>query len=291
MPITERQRQKRQNALGSSDVAAILGLNPWRTPEDVRLEKLGLLEDEKEPGENDPRTLGNDLENAVLAWALGRLGKLRRNVRRVSHTVLASNIDAIAIEHDGLPVEAKTSGIIGNGLARDEWGEPESDEVPFPVIVQCHVHMICTERDLCYVPALIAGRGYRMYHVMRDDSLADHITRFSAEWWARHVVGNTPSDKPASLTVLKRRKREPKSVVVSADLLKRHTRLKSAQSKITAKVKESERAILDELGDAEVGYSPDFPDKHFSYMEQARKGYTVEPTTIRVARLKKGVPK
>ncbi len=41
MPITNRQRKLRQDHIGSSDMAAILGVDPWRTAYDVWLEKTG----------------------------------------------------------------------------------------------------------------------------------------------------------------------------------------------------------------------------------------------------------
>ena len=44
--ITEKQRLERKKSIGGSDVAAILGLSPWKTPGDVYLEKIKMCKRE-----------------------------------------------------------------------------------------------------------------------------------------------------------------------------------------------------------------------------------------------------
>lgn len=292
MPITERQLNRRRTKLGSSDIPAILGLTPeWKTAEDVRLEKLGRLEVEEDAGDNDPRSLGRVLEEPVLSWAERKLGcQIHRNQYRVGPEPLAAHIDGLT-KPGQEAVEAKTVGIMWPPKDRDQWGEPGTDEVPLKVIAQSMVHIICAKTDVCHVPALIAGRGYQMYEIGRDEDIARHIIYTAEQWWERHVMYDEPCVDMPSLPTLKRlRRRQGASVVVPADLIRRYERLKGAKSKVDAKVKESERALLDSLGDAEIGYNPEYPDKHFAYSKQTRKGYEVKPSTFRVARIKKGLP-
>lgn len=43
MPITQKQREFRRSHIGSSDIAAILGKDPYKTAYDVWLDKTGQL--------------------------------------------------------------------------------------------------------------------------------------------------------------------------------------------------------------------------------------------------------
>ena len=52
----------RRTGIGGSDVAAVLGLNPWKTPLDVWNDKLGLSEDK---GMSEPAYWGTVLEDTV----------------------------------------------------------------------------------------------------------------------------------------------------------------------------------------------------------------------------------
>ena len=64
--MTNEQRalwlEGRRTGIGGSDVAAVLGLNPWKTPLDVWNDKLGLSEDK---GMTEPAYWGTVLEDTV----------------------------------------------------------------------------------------------------------------------------------------------------------------------------------------------------------------------------------
>ena len=55
----------RRKGLGGSDIAAILGISKWRTPMDVWVEKMGLVE----PSEESYAMMrGRILEDAIAQW-------------------------------------------------------------------------------------------------------------------------------------------------------------------------------------------------------------------------------
>ena len=66
MPITEAQRERRKKHLGSTDLPAILGVDPWRNAYDVWLEKTDKLEKGKE---KNYQGAGHLFEEGVLRWA------------------------------------------------------------------------------------------------------------------------------------------------------------------------------------------------------------------------------
>lgn len=250
MVITYVQREQRRKHLGSSDMAAVLGLDPWRNAYDVFLDKTGQLTDAKESA---AMYLGTKLESGVLEFAEEKLGKLIKNQYRSAQGFpIGSNIDALVVEA-GEPVEAKTSGILGP-LA-DNWGDDGTDEVPDRVIVQAHCHMICTNKKVCHVPALLGGKGFKMFHVHWDQTIAGVIMDKSLDFWENFVEkGIEPPDVIPSIEVIKRRIRVPKKTVPIAPTLVIQWQNAKDSAKLAEQFKkDAEEQLLAALGDAEAG--------------------------------------
>lgn len=282
MPITPAQRERRKHHIGSSDMAAILGLDPKRNAYDVFLEKKGRIEEQPASA---AMVAGTNFEDGVLRFAQQELGDLRRNVyRSFPAAYLGSNIDAL-LKKVGEPVEAKTAGLYGP-LA-EQWGEAGTDEVPERVIVQTHVHMICTDRPVCHVPAFIGGRGFQMYRVDRSDDLKAVILERATIFWERHVLRDVPPDDCIpSLDLVKRCRRQPnKTIFLPLSLRDQWEQAKAIEAEAVKNRKAAEAALLAAMGDAEAA---DFGDggKVLTYMEQTRKSYTVAESKYRVLRTK-----
>lgn len=285
MPITAAQLKRRQNQLGSSDIAGILGVDTYKNAYDIWLEKTGKLEPEAE-SENDPRAAGKILEPAVLTFGESRLGKLTRNQFRSARDLglpIGANIDAIVVA-TGAPVEAKTSGLYG--FSNDVWGEEGTDQVPDRVIIQSQVHMLCTAAEICFVPAFIAFRGFVMFQVPRDHEIIDIIGKEATNFWDKHVQADTPpSQISPNLAVVKRMKREPSKVVpVDSSLITPW--METREDRLAAEKSEKVHlaAILAAIGDAEAG---ECELGAFTYLEQTRGAYEVKESTFRVPRFKK----
>jgi len=156
MPITEQQRQQRKGHLGSTDVAAILGVDPWRNAYSVYAEKTGKLEDDDR--EKGYLSAGNIFEPGIIRWAEDQLGPIITNehgnaiFRKAEGFPIASHPDGL-VEASNEPVEAKTAGLFGPLV--EQWGEPGTDELPDRIIIQCHVHMLCTDKQVCHTPVFL----------------------------------------------------------------------------------------------------------------------------------------
>lgn len=287
MPITSVQLERRKAHLGSSDLAALLGLDPRRNKYDLWLEKTGRLEDEAESNDqNNPMIAGQLLEPAVLQWAELKLGKMTRNQYRSIKgrgLPIGVNVDAI-VDATGEPVEAKTSGLYG--FTNDVFGDEYTDQVPDRIIAQAHGHMLATERDICHVPVFIAFRGFAMFHVPRDQQIAEIIGNEAVDFWEKHVLADAPpTNLTPNLAVVKRMRREPsKTVQIDRALIEKWNSAKSIESAAKKEKEESLATILAHIGDAEAA---ECGLGVFTYYEQNRAGYTVEPTSFRVARFKK----
>jgi putative phage-type endonuclease len=287
--ITAEQRQLRRRYIGSSDAAAILGLDPYRSASDVWMEKTGRLDDADRGNDrgNDATAAGNVLERAVLDWAERSLDRpLNRDVMKVAGD-LCANLDGEwpgALASAPFVVEAKTTGIVG--LPDPGYGEPGTDQVPERVIIQTHHQMFVTGYALAWVPVLIGGRGFCMYQVERDEALAAAIAERASAFVDRHVKTDTPPDdfRP-SVEILRRARRQPGKVVTLDDeIVSRFVVARAARIQAEEAESYALADLIAALGDAEAG---DYTAGRVTYFQATRKAYTVKESTYRTLRLVK----
>lgn len=273
--ITAEQRTARKNFLGASDVPAILGLDPWRTPADVYLSKTADLIDE--PG--DAAKLGNHFERPILEWAAERIGTLEYDLPTCYRdgTVLCANLDA-RHKASRSPVEAKLTAV-GDG-----WGEAGTDQVPERVLVQTTVQMICNPADEAFVSAFLAGcrsvaDALRIYRIPFNAQLAQIIIDETGAWWDKHVVAGVMPDSVPSLETVKRIKRQPGKVVPLDPAIARAYLDAKAKTKDATEAEKEARARLEAaLGGADAGECPGYV---VEFKEVNVKEYTVDARTDR----------
>jgi putative phage-type endonuclease len=284
--VSTEERSKR---LGATDIAALLGLSPWRTPWELWAEKTGRLEPTKG---NDATDLGQRIESAILDKAEEELGPLSRNVLCRAEGVdfpLASQLDSRVIA-SGVPCEAKTGGLAGPLVGT--WGPENSDELSEVYLVQLSVQMLCSQSDFAHLYALLGGRGIVRYRVMRDESVLTEIVERSSRWWQLHVEkGIEPTiTEPIPLAVLKRIRRQPKSEVeiydAGAQAVAEWEAAKATKSAAEKTLEAAQAKLVALLGESEAGRLPD--GRVVTYLSQTRRGYTVDETSFRTLRIKKG---
>ena len=135
--ITDRQLELRNKGLGSSDIASIMGLNPYQSPRDVWLLKTGRVATLQDAGQ--AAHLGSMIEPAILALAAEELGdRVVAPTSTFTRGILRANIDGmVGVFKRGSPiVEAKMTSI------SDGWGEPHSSIVPDRVMLQVQMQML-----------------------------------------------------------------------------------------------------------------------------------------------------
>ena len=200
--------------------------------------------------------MGNEFEPIILARAEKLIGKIEPNVTCAPDDKtlpFESNVDGIALEKDDCPVEAKSSGVFWPVL--EIWGEPGSDQVSHRVTIQCHMHMICTGKELCYVSVLLWGLKSALYVVPYDKEIGNMIIEKGQAFWVNHVMADIPpEDSVPSLDIIRRIKREPDVVVeLTSDVVanwmaSRDTRLAAEKTE-----KADKGMLIAALGDAEGG--------------------------------------
>lgn len=268
MSITPEQREQRRGYLGSSDMAPIMDLSPYKqTGVDIYWSKVA----EKLPDEEtDCQSVGTWLEGPLVEWAAEELGVEVTtdpdDLRKVATVgdgagVFAANNDALILGKDA-GIEAKfASGDLAKG-----YGEAGTDEIPDHVIVQTQHQMYCSDLQVVYVALATPsyyGLDRRMYTVPREDALIEQLVTFGMDWWNKYVVTKTPPGPNATppLYVLKALHREKGKVVdlgeIGADLVEFFEQYKAEEKECKSRKDKKKAEIIFALGDAEIGKLPD----------------------------------
>lgn len=271
MPLTERDLQRRQSHAGASETAAIIGLDPFRNPADVYWSKVTTRErrDGSGDGEREAMAIGHMLEPGLVDWCERETGeKFRRNQFRVStqDALFSATFDGLAAKSCGC--EAKTTGIAWP--TKEQWGEPGSDEVPDRVLVQCQHQMYVGDLDIVWVPALIGGRGRKLYCVARDNDLIAYLVAEVKSFWVNRIQARKPpEDITPSMETLKRIRREPESRVPLEEAVFAKYEESSEALKVLKKQNDQDKAeLITALSEAECGVLPN--GDLVTYLEQRR---------------------
>ncbi len=283
--LTDRQRIDRTRHIGSSDVAAILGLDPYKTAMDVWLEKTGRVDSF---AGNEATERGNILEPAILAYAAKELV-----LTLIPDQEFVSDCGCILAHTDGVTADQSQLVEAKSAVSDDEYGEPGTDAIPSRHFVQIHTQMLAIG-DACRLgtlAVLLPGFrtfDFRLYPIPRNDDLCKTIQAEIKGFWEGHVLADVPPPNVlGSLDVLKRVRRNPTVTATIPDsLLEKYDAVSEALKKAEADKEESQREILQAMGEAEDAVSE--LGRAISYKEIHRKAYEVKASSYRVLRIKKG---
>lgn len=172
----------RTKYLGGSDIAAILGISPWKTAVDLWLDKI---QPPREDGHNAAaKRRGSRLEPYIADMIEQEHGLAiaRRNERYIDPEVpfFACEIDAETTGGDNVEIKAV------HPFKAREWGTEDSDELPIHYVAQTQWGLGITGRDRCHVFALI-GDELRRYMVERDDETISAMRDRAAAFWREFV--------------------------------------------------------------------------------------------------------
>lgn len=176
----------RRKGIGGSDVAAILGLNPYKSAVAVYLDKVLDQEDASEPSE--AARWGNLLEDVIAKEFALRVGiKTRRKnamLRHPQHPWMIANIDRETT--DGGILEIKTTGAHHG----KEW---ELGHVPDAYALQGQHYLAVTGKSHVWFAALIGGQELVTTRMERDEALIEDLIKVESDFWAL-VEKETPPE-------------------------------------------------------------------------------------------------
>jgi putative phage-type endonuclease len=260
----------RRKGLGGSDIGAICGLNKWKSPVGVYLEKTGELKDE---GQSESAYWGNVLEDVVAKEFEIRTGKKvkRKNaiLQHPEYPWMIANVDRVIVGEKAI-LECKTTSTYNN----EDW---QDDKVPESYILQVQHYLAVSGLKKAYIACLVGGNRFICKEIERDEELIDHLIGIEKDFW-KLVEDRTPptmDGSEASSELLSRL--YPKSIEGAEILLPSEARYLSikreeliAQEKdIEGQINEIENKLKQMLETNESGLCDGYK---ISWKSQSRSG-------------------
>ena len=173
----------RRSGIGSSDAAAAVGLNPYKSQLELWMEKTGrgaALPQVDPNDESSPMYWGTLLEPIVAAHYTKRTGNRVRKVNAVlqhpTYPWMRANLDREVMGSPDVAIlECKTAGINGARL----WKEGVPDYVHLQVMHQLAV----TGKQAADVAVLICGQDLQIFRIQRDEEQIQQLIRLEQAFW------------------------------------------------------------------------------------------------------------
>lgn len=249
----------RRKGIGSSDAAAVAGLDPYKSPLAVYLEKVGEVTDDEQ---SEAAYWGLRLEDVLAEEYRRRTGRRvrRRNaiLQHPDYPWMLANLDREIVGEPGL-LEIKTT----SAYLRDQWGE---DKAPDKYVLQCQHQMAVTGRQWADLAVLIGGQEFRIVRVHRDEDLIQTLIDIERRFWEEHVVPRIPPEPDGhdvDMRVLASLypESDPDSIVAlpndAEQLIRQYEDAKAAEAQWAEVRQQAEARLKAMLGNSEVGLCGD----------------------------------
>ena len=247
----------RKKGIGGSDAAAVMGLNRYRGPISVWMDKTGRKHEQEEPSE--AMRLGTDREDYVAKRFTEETGKkVRRNNYMMQHDdyhFMIADIDREIVGENAL-LECKTA----SPYAKERWA---GDNTPEEYVIQCLHYMAVTGAEKVYLACLILQTGVVIREIERDDEAIAALEQREKEFWVTYVVPeimppSTGSDADdEEITAYCGDSMDGLEIDLPSSMsesLKRLDVLKDMKVSISSEITALEDEIKAEMKDAEVAY-------------------------------------
>lgn len=193
---------RRKNGLGGSDLAILMGACPpsWGNARTIWMDKKGLLVKE----ETEDMHRGKLLEPIICSEFE------RHYAIEHCHAFISMHTNSFHM-CDNLPIVG-TLDFLGDcghlvgaefksTTVTDDWGDPETGEVPLRVEIQCNTYMMLAGLDEweIFVAFLSHGLTFSHYHIKRNNALIDKIKMTAVSFWDTYMdQDDPPSDEPCA---------------------------------------------------------------------------------------------
>lgn len=277
--------EARRTMVTASDVSVLFGLNPWRDPLGLYIDKLGMRPDSEQ---SEAMEWGLRLEDPIAKAFAEKTGRAvvpcGLLLRSTMHPVIGATLDYWQERNgDLLPLEIKTANV----SKAAQWAEG----VPPYYMPQVQAQMIVTGARAASVAVLIGGQSFAWCDVARDDAMCAEIVKLAEAFWRRVEQreppdpSGTPSDS-AALRALYPVEEIGKVVNLGQDAVDLTAELAVVQGRIKG-AQADERRIRQQLqsliGDAERGVLPGDLGS-WTWRTVERREHTVKASSSRVLR-------
>lgn len=214
--------------ISGSLAAAVMGVNPWKSPLSAYLEIYGLAEEEEREAmlwgsrlepllarEYQERTgailwphtdfgLGHryPLKHKEISWWEGTPDRLviedpRFLINTNTEKAQAAMEEVLADPAFWRQVVKGWEGKTAGWRMMHLWGEEDTDEIPEIYLIQCSWYLELTRSynpniSNWDVSVLIGGQKFRTYKVDYNSDLVESMKAKAGEFWHEHVLARTP---------------------------------------------------------------------------------------------------
>lgn len=251
--MTEAERkewlEQRRKSIGSSDAAAIVGLDPYKSAMEVFLEKTGQYP-EKEM--NEAMRFGIDAEQYVADRFCNLTGKKLDFIGNSAYgnpayPFATSSVDRW-VSDEGVPVEIKTTSV---------WNLDKFKNGKFPdrYYVQCVHHMAVMQADYCYLVVYVPAVELMWFRIDRDMEEEKALMEAEKEFYEKYMLtGKMPQVNDAvntynALTKIRSANSEVLELKDSVNAYVEYIKLMEEQKRLDEKIRLCKSQIMAEMND------------------------------------------
>ncbi len=245
----------RRKGIGGSDASIVCGVNRYKFPLELWLDKTGQIPF-GEAGE--AAYWGTQLEPFVKREFTKRTGIEIREVKQLlqseEHPFMLANLDGICYDPNfgDCVFEAKTA----SAFKAAEW----ENSIPDEYMLQIQHYMAVTGYRATYIAVLIGGNSFKWKLIERDEELIAMIISLEEAFW-EHVKNGTPppidgSDACANFLAEKfseSTKTEVQLPEKAAEIILQYETVSNQISKLTEQKTAAENQLKEILGNNEIG--------------------------------------
>lgn len=266
MNLNAKNQFIRPHGIGGTDIAAILGLSPYKTPLEVWAQLVGdqCISDRDmlhlRFGQHAESFIASEYERAIRL----KTHTYPQAIHHPEHCFMFGHVDRLvsephetAISIDG---QINTNRILecktASAFNRSEWGEAGTDQVPATYLMQCAWYLAVTHCQFADVAVLVGNSDFRIYHVERDLELEDLLISHATRFWNEHVLARNPPkpQTPSDATILFPKHVDDAQAEASPEVLKTYEKYRELLNQSQTINNECERLkteILSYMGQAE----------------------------------------
>lgn len=286
--------EQRKLGIGASEIAAVMGLNSWKSALQIYAEKTGEIEPEDLSG-NDSVFFGKEDEPSIAKRYRQKTGRAvsmgGELLRSKEYPWALATIDAWALDSSDkhlefeFPLEIKTT----SAFNADDWAEG----APEIYYLQVQHQLLVTGYPLASIACRIGGNKFVYTDIQRDETTIRKIIYHGERFW-QMVQDRKPPEPDGSLSAkaalqsIYPEEEAEKVIELPAELYDIAfdlDALKEDKKLMGAQILEKENLIKAAMKDASRGVFTD--GSGFTWKKQDKKEYTVPASSTRVLRRQK----
>lgn len=201
--------RRRQSGIGGSDISAVLGISPWKTPLAVWQSKVLPITPDDVQEMSEAAYWGTALEDLVAREYAKRTGhtiqRITAQLKHPKHDWLVSNLDRVIVT-PGSRARVDSNGMLqgadfvlevktASAYKAQDWGKDGDEEaIPLHYQAQAMGYLAVTGLPYCEFATLIGGQKFVTKRLERDEDVIKTIIERCEAFWFDNVVARKQPD-------------------------------------------------------------------------------------------------